>query len=158
MGSAAALMTAGVIAAPPAAATNYAPGLPPAQPGVPNNPPNSAPIVPGVTLVPARVANATEPTVVRRAPGARIGEAPRVRAERGRPLALVIAGAPPGTTWIVDMKRVGGSYNTLGSTVVAPDGEAVLSVFRPRQAGTYVLMLRNVQTGEVAYVKVRVVA
>jgi hypothetical protein len=149
-------MAMGLLLAPPALAQNYAPGLPPAQPGVPNNPPNPAPIVEGVTLVPARVAGNTERRVVRQSPAARIGEAPRIRAERGRPLALVFLNSPPGTTWVVDIKRAGGTYNTLGSTVVTPNGEAVLPVFRPRQKGNYVLMLRNVQTGQVAYIKVRV--
>jgi hypothetical protein len=156
IGSAVTLMTAGVIAAPPATAQNYAPGLPPAAPGVPNNPPTRAEIVPGIVLVPERVAENTTPRQVNRAPGALIGEAPRIPARVRQPIAFVVPNSPPGTTWVIEMKRVGGTYNTLGSTVVTPGGDAVLPVFRPTERGIFVIVLRNVQTGQVVYLKAEV--
>jgi len=146
----------GLLLAPPAVAQNYAPGLPAAQPGTPNNPPTRAVIVPGVVLVPQQVAAATPPRVVRQAPQPRIGEAPRIATRVAQPVAFVLPDSPPGTTWTVQVKRVGGDYNLLGSTVVTQNGDAVLPVFRPTQRGIYVLLLRNVQTGAIAYVKAEV--
>jgi hypothetical protein len=152
--SAAGLMAAGLLVAPPAFA-NYAPGLPPAAPGVPNNPPAAATIVPGVVLVNETVAERTPPRTLPGAPSERIGQPTPVPVTQGAAVALVVQNAPPGSTWVVEVKRKGGRYNTLGSTVATSDGRAVLPVFRAANRGIVILALRNVQTGEVRYVKVR---
>ncbi len=85
-------LAASVAIAGPATANNYAPGLPPAQQGVPNNPPTVSLIVPGVTLVSASEADNTRARVMRKAPSQRISDAPNVRARTDRPIALVVTG------------------------------------------------------------------
>lgn len=154
-GTAAGFLAVGLMTAPPALA-NYAPGLPPAAPGVPNNPPAPAPIVPSVVLVSQEVAQSAPPRALENPPAPQMGDAPRPNAPVGQPVALIVPNAPAGSTWVVEIKRKGGAYNTLGSTVANSNGQAVLPVFRTTRPGVVIMALRNVQTGEVRYVKVNV--
>lgn len=149
-------MAAGLMGAPSALAENYAPGLPPAAPGVPNNPPAAATIVPGVVLVNQSVAERTPARTMQQPPTVRIGAAPKAPARVGTPISLVVQNAAPGSTWVVLVKRKGGRYSTLGSTVANSAGQAVLPVFRSNTRGIVIMALRNVQTGEVRYVKTNV--
>lgn len=155
---AAGLIAATALGIAPAAANNYAPGLPPATAGVPNNPPAAAPIVPSVTLVSASDAAKAEERVMNKPPAARVGDAPRPTVTAGEPVALTATALKPGATYVVLIKRKGGSYGTLGSVVGTGSGEGVLPVFEPTRPGTYIMALRNVQTGEVVYIKVRATA
>lgn len=155
----AALVASGALAASmaiagPASAANYAPGLPPAQPGVPNNPPAAAPIIPTVTLVDQSTADNTEARVMRRDPATSLKEAPRVRATVGEPVALVVPGLTAGGTYVVSVKQPGGEYGTLGSVIGGPF--ATLPVFEASRAGTIIVAMTNVQTGETQYIKVNV--
>jgi hypothetical protein len=162
------LMALGLLVAPPAMAENYAPGLPPAVAGQPNNPANPARIGMSIVLVRDNVANRCEVREGEASPS--LGTALLEPARVGRCIALSLEGneqtaaarnlrravaLTPGSTWVVSIKRAGNGYDTLGSTVVAADGKAVLPVFRVTRPGLYILNLRNVQTGQVAYVKVR---
>ena len=152
---AAGALAASVGLAAPASAQNYAPGLPPAQQGVPNNPPASAPIVDTVTLVPASVADNTPARVMRNPVGNRIGAAPKVRATRSTAVNLVVNGLEIGSRYIVFVKRPGEEYGTLGTVIGSPF--SVLPVFEVSRPGIAVLAMKDVVTGETKYVKVRVV-
>ena len=147
-------LAASIVIAAPVGAVNYAPGLPPAQPGVPNNPPTAAPIIPSVTLVDQSVADNTPARVMRREPAERIGAAPRVPARVGQPVALVAPGLTPGATYVVSVKQPRGEYGTLGSVIGGPF--ATLPVFEASRRGTIIVAMTNVQTGETQYIKVRV--
>lgn len=149
-------LAASIIVAAPASAINYAPGLPPAAPGVPNNPPAAAPIVPTVTLVDQATAEQATTRQMTKAPSERLRGAPRVRAKAGDPIALSANGLTPGATYVISVKRRGGEYGTLGSVVGTAGGTGTMPVFEASRAGVYVLALTNVATGEVQYIKVRV--
>ena len=101
---------------------NYAPGLPAPQAGVPNNPPAASPVVQGVVLVDASVAASTPPSVMEKPPTPKIGGAPKPKVKRGQPVALVTKGLTPGATYVVQIKKKGGEYGTLGSVVGGADG------------------------------------
>ena len=153
------LVAAGALAASiglaaPASAQNYAPGLPPAQQGIPNNPPTPAPIIPTVILVSATVADSTPPRVMSNPPGNRIGAAPKVRAQRGDPVGLVATGLTTGNPYVVYIKQPGGDYGTLGTVIGSPF--SALPVFEASRRGTVVLAMKDVVTGETRYIKVRV--
>jgi len=143
-----------VAIAGPATANNYAPGLPSAQPGVPNNPPASAPVAPAITTVPASVADNTPARVMRKEAPTRMGPAPRVRATVGSPISLVAQGLTPGDDYVVFVKRKGGDYGTLGTVV---GGEFnTLPVFEVSRTGIVIVAMKNQRTGETRYIKVRV--
>jgi hypothetical protein len=148
-------LVTGVLIAAPASAVNYAPGLPPAQAGVPNNPPAAAPITTGVTLVDAQTAAQTQTRQMARPPAARMGNAPRPSTTANRPVALGLTGLTPGSTWVVQVKPRGGQYGVLGSVVATSDGQGALSVFTPTRRGIFIVAFVNVQTGETRYIKVR---
>ena len=157
--SSAAALALGMLLAPPASADfNYAPGLPAPTAGVPNNPPKAAPVTEDVVLVRESVAARTEPIDVKRSPSSRIGRAPFPTPETkvGRPVALVTQGLIPGTTYVVQIKRKGGTYGTLGSMVATTTGQGTLPVFRPTSKGVYILAIIDQKTGTTTYIKVRV--
>ena len=133
---------------------NYAPGLPAPEAGVPNNPPAASPVVQGVVLVDASVAASTPPSVMEKPPTPKIGGAPKPKVKRGQPVALVTKGLTPGATYVVQIKKKGGEYGTLGSVVGGADG-STLPVFRPATKGTYIIAMTNVQTGATTYIKVK---
>ena len=162
---AAGALTASLGLASPASAQNYAPGLPEPEPGLPNNPPAAAPIIPTVTLEAQNVAADAPPRVMRQAPGNRIGEAPRVRARTNRPIALVVTGETasswsnvpgltPGSRYLVLIKQPGEEYGTLGTVVGSPF--AALPVFEASRPGLLIVALQDVRTLETFYIKVRV--
>lgn len=87
-------------------------------------------------------------------PGNRIGDAPKVRAQAGDPVALVATGLTPGNPYVVYIKQPGGDYGTLG-TVIGSTFSA-LPVFEASRRGTVVLAMKDVVTGATQYIKVRV--
>mgnify|MGYP000152492843 FL=1 len=152
--AAAGALAASIGLASPASAQNYAPGLPPAQQGVPNNPPAAAPIVPTVVLVPAAVADNEPARVMRNPVGNRIGAAPKVRGTVSTPIPLVVNGLENGSRYLVFIKRPGEEYGTLGTVIGSPF--SALPVFEVSRPGTTVIAMKDVVTGETRYVKVRV--
>jgi hypothetical protein len=83
-----------------------------------------------------------------------MGSAPKPKVETGEPVALRTRGLTAGATYIVKIKRVGGSYATLGSVIANSAGAGRLPVFEVGRTGTYVLAITNVQTGATVYQKV----
>lgn len=147
----------GLLVAPSASAeNNYAPGLPAPTAGQPNNPPTAAPIVPSVVLVNQSVAAKASPIDIPRPPAPRVGTAPKASAEVRKPVALEVTSLTPGTTYVVQIKRKGGSYGTLGSVVPTANGDGTLPVFRPTRKGVYILALVDQKTGNSTYVKVTI--
>ena len=153
--AAAGALAASIGLAAPASAQNYAPGLPPAEQGIPNNPPTSAPIVPTVTLVDEQSAVAAQPPrLMLNPPGDRIGAAPVVFAQRGAPIPLVAIDLEPGARYWVFIKRPGEDYGTLG-TVIGSSWSA-LPVFSVSRDSRVVVALKNVATGATKYIKIDV--
>lgn len=108
---------------------------------------------PGVVLVSEAVAALTPERVMRNPPASALGDAPRVQAIIGAPLALVTSGLPANSTQSVRLK-INGKYVDLGITTTDADGQAVLPVFRISRAGTYTIAMINSLTGKTSYVKV----
>lgn len=147
----------GLLVAPSAQAeNNYAPGLPVAEPGVPNNPPQPAKVSFSVVLVSSAVAERTEPTLVRRPVAPTLADAPRPSSPVRTPITVVSRGLETNTVYVAQIKRKGGSYATLGSVIPLNDGTGVLPTFRPSKTGTFIIALVDQRTGKPKYIKVRV--
>ena len=120
---------------------------------VPLNPVKPEVLSPGVVLVSEAVAALTPERVMRNPPASSLGEAPRVQARIGVPLALVTSGLPANSTQSVRLK-INGKYVDLGVITTDADGQAALPVFRIGRAGTYTIAMINSVTGKASYVKV----
>ena len=123
--------------------------------GVPNNPVTPTVVTPGVVLVGERVAAATPTRTMNKAPGSRIGRAPKVPARVGTPVSLAASGLTSGVVYSVQMRTSDG-YVSVGATVADADGLAQLPVMTLTRKGTYTFAITDPATGEVSYIKVKV--
>lgn len=105
-----------------------------------------------VTLVPARVAEATPARTMRQEPSATIGSAPIVAAVVNQPVKLLVPGLTPGTAYVVQLKS-GKSYEVLGSVKANSDGQLQLPVFRTTKP-TETTIAIVAPSGKASYVKV----
>jgi len=123
--------------------------------GVPNNPVTPKVVTPGVVLVGEKVAAATPTRKMNKAPGPRIGRAPKVPATVGTPVSLAASGLTSGVVYSVQVKTSDG-YVSVGATVADADGLAQLPVMTLTRKGTYTFTITDPTTGEVSYIKVKV--
>lgn len=123
--------------------------------GVPNNPVTPTVVTPGVVLVGERAAAATPTRTMNKAPGPRIGRAPKVPATVGTPVSLAASGLTSGVVYSVQLKTSDG-YVSVGATVADADGLAQLPVMTLTRKGTYTFAITDPTPGAVSYIKVKV--
>jgi hypothetical protein len=123
--------------------------------GVPNNPVTPKVVTPGVVLVGEKVAAATPTRKMNKAPGPRIGRAPKVPATVGTPVSLAASGLTSGVVYSVQIKTSDG-YVSVGATVADADGLAQLPVMTLTRKGTHTFTITDPTTGEASYIKVKV--
>lgn len=141
----------------PSATPPTAPASAPTSPAQPPNPPRPVVPAPGVLVLSADAAADVPPRLLLREPAARPRGAPRVEAEARSPIALVVSGLAPASTYRVRLDD-GARRVALGSTVTDADALARLPVFQVRAAGEYTVILRDTTASATRFVRLVVEA
>ena len=142
------------VAAPVEAVVVETPPAPQPPAEAPRNPVATFVAAPGISLISAAEAASIQDRVMRNAAAATLGTAPRVVAQAGRPLALVVPGQTPGATVSVRIK-VGGKYLDLGQVTVDSKGRTALPVLKLSRPGVYTIAIVDPATGKTSYLKVQ---
>jgi len=124
-------------------------------------------VQPGVVEVNKTIATRTPPRFLNQDSSTRLRDAPQaVQIVNGniRPIytagdrVRLIAKVPASQTWEILFRKSGRNqtYMELGTAISTEQGRVALPVMRIYRKGLYIFALRNTETGEVRYVKVRV--
>lgn len=153
----------GIVAIAPSASAALC-GYPPVEcPVTDTNPPEpqrigatpAAAAQAGMTLPSQETARETPPTAPPAKPSVnKIGEAPRIPAERGDTVRVRTT-VTPATTYRVKVKRNDGPYNFVGTVTANANGSITLPAIQYDRRGTYTIALED-GAGSTFYVKVDV--
>lgn len=121
----------------------------------PRNPPTSTSPQPELTIVSQSKANSVSDRFMRNQGSPTLKNSPRVSAVINEPVALVMPGFDPGSTYLTKIK-INRTYVDLGIVSAGPTGQVALPVFAMKTEGRFTIAVIEPRTGATRYVKVDV--